>query len=184
MHKEGFSMYKTYKVALFSLAVTVAPLGASAATIAVQGGGPYDVTSDSLFTGIVESTADGAGSYILDFFTPGPTVDAIADAAVTEATTNSSFTGLTMSWIDGLNLNTLVSAAGVDTLSTSFNTVFPVQQLRFDWTDSVNEAGFRFDVETTVAAVPLPASILLFGSALAGLGIFGRRRKWAEGVTA
>lgn len=173
-----------YKVALFALAAMVAPIGVSAATVTVEGGGPYDVTSDTFFTGIVQSSADGAGSYVVDFFTPGDTVTAIADAAVTAGTVNISFTNLTMSWIDGLNLNTLVSSTGVDSLSTVFDTSFPLQQLVFEWTDSDNQAGFRFDVETSVAAVPLPASLILFGSALAGLGIFGRRRKWTGGVPA
>ncbi|MEI4234761.1 VPLPA-CTERM sorting domain-containing protein [Roseovarius sp. D22-M7] len=156
-----------------------APLGASAATVTVDDGTLYDLTCDTLFTGIVTSSADDAGSYTVRFFTPGATVNAVADAAATAATISSSFTNLTTSWIDGLKLNTLVSATGVDTLSTTFNTDFPRQRLFFAWTDSVKEAEFRFDVETTVAAVPLPASILLFGNALAGLGIFGRRRKWA-----
>lgn len=173
-----------YKAAVFSLFAITAPLGASAATIAVEGGGPYDVTSDTLFTGIVTSSADGAGSYILEFFTSGPTVFAVADAAVTQATVSSSFTDLEMSWIDGLNLNTLNSAAGVDTLTTEFNEDFPVQQLRFDWSNSVAEAGFRFDIETDVTPVPLPASILLIGTALAGLGLFGRRRKQPDGAAA
>ena len=34
-------------------------------------------------------------------------------------------------------------------------------------------------VQVAVSAVPLPASVLLFGSALAGLGLLGRRRKVA-----
>lgn len=173
-----------YKAAVFSLFAIAAPLGASANTIAFEGGGPYNISSDSLFTGIVTSSADGAGSYILDFFTPGQTVVGVADAAVTQATIDSSFTDLSMSWIDGRSSNTLDSAAGVDTLTTEFNDEFPVQQLRFDWSDSVAEAGFRFDVETDVTPVPLPASILLIGSALAGLGLFGRRRKQPVGVAA
>ncbi|MFW2545250.1 VPLPA-CTERM sorting domain-containing protein [Primorskyibacter sp. 2E107] len=166
-----------HKIALFTLAAIIAPLGVSAATIAAEGGGPYDVTSDTLFTGIVTSSGDGAGSYILDFFTSGATQEAVANAAVTEATINSSFTDLSMSWIDGLALNTIVSAAGVDQLTTVFNGMYPVQQLRFDWTDSVNGAGFRFDVTTTIAAVPLPASALLLLTAFAGAGFAGRKRK-------
>lgn len=165
---------------LCTLAALVAPLGVSAATIAKEGNGPYDVTSDTLFTGIVESSADGAGSYVLDFFTSGAMVTAVADAAVTEATIASSFTGLTMSWIDGLELNTLVSAAGVDELTTVFDSGFPVQQLRFDWTNSVDGAGFRFDVTTT--PVPLPASAVLIGTTLAGLGFLGRRQRRAKAM--
>lgn len=166
---------------LYVCALTVAPLSASAVTTAVQGGGPYDVASDTLFTGVVESTADGPGSFILDFFTSGNRVVAIADAAVTDATVDTSFGNLSMSWIDGLELNTLVSATGVDTLTTVFDETFPVQQLRFDWTDSISEAGFRFDVETSISEVPIPASILFLGSALAGFGYLGRRRRGGLG---
>jgi hypothetical protein len=168
------------KIALFTLAAAIAPFGVSAATIAVEGGGPYDVSTETLFTGIVVSSADGAGSYVLDFFTSGPDVTAVADAAVTEATIDTSFTDLTMSWIDGLNLNTLVAATGVDTLTTAFNSGFPVQKLVFEWSDSDVGAGFRFDVETT--PVPLPASVLLLGAAFAGLGVATRARKSGAAV--
>lgn len=165
-------------LALFTVAAVIAPLGVSAAVV-TEGGGPYDVSSEALFTGVAVSDAGGAGSYILDFFTPGVTIDAEADAAVTQATVNQSFTGLSMSWVDGLALNTIVSASGVDTLSTVFDMTFPTQQLRFDWTDSVAGQGFRFDVTTTggVSTIPVPASLLLLLSGIGGLGLFGARRK-------
>jgi hypothetical protein len=41
-----------------------------------------------------------------------------------------------------------------------------------DWND--NLAGYRLNV--TTSAVPVPAAVWLFGSALAGMGIIGRRR--------
>ena len=170
-------MHFMRNLALSSCLVVMAPLVASAATVVAEGGGPYDVTSDVLFTGIAQSSADGAGSYTIDFFTPGNAVLAIADAAVTQATIDTSFTDLTMSWIDGLNLNVLVAATGVDTITTAFDTSFPTQQLRFDWTDSNDQAGFRFDVATQVAPVPVPASFLLLGSTLAAFGFFARRRR-------
>lgn len=173
-----------YKAAIVSVFAITAPLGASAATEVFNDGVINDITSDTLFTGIVESFSDGPGSYVVRFETPGATVFAIADAAVTDATVATSFTNLTMSWIDGLNENTLVSATGVDTLSTTFNTAFPRQRLVFDWSDSDVGAGFRLDVQAPVSAIPLPASILLMGSALAGLGLFGRRRKQMGGATA
>ena len=174
-------MNSTTKILMSACIAVMAPLAAAAATVVTDGGGPYDVTSDTLFTGIAQSSADGAGSYVIEFFTPGATVRAVADAAVTVATVNESFANLTMSWIDGLNLNTLVSAAGVDTLTTVFDTTYPVQQLRFDWTDSDAQAGFRFDVQTDVqtgvAPVPVPASVLFLAPVLAGLGFAGRRRR-------
>lgn len=80
-----------------------------------------------------------------------------------------------MSWIDGVNLNSIVSATGVDTMTSVFDGGFPVQQRVFAWSNSVAEAGFRFDVETT--PVPLSASVLRLGAAFAGLGVVSRARK-------
>lgn len=166
------------KLVLFAVVAVVVPLGVSASVV-TESGGPYDVTSDVLFTGIATSDAGGAGSYVVSFFTPGASVTAVADAAVTQATVDASFTDLTMSWIDGLALNAIVSASGVDTLSTVFDMTFPVQQLRFDWTNSVAGQGFRFDVttEAMVSTIPVPASILLLLSGLGGLGLLGARGK-------
>lgn len=166
--------------ALLFATLFLAPAIAPAATIVVEGGGPYDVTSDTLFSGIAISFTGGAGSYTIDFFTPGAVAGAVADAAVTSAAISTLFTDLTMSWIDGETLNTLVQAPGIDTISTIFSGAFPTQQLVFSWSDSVQLAGFGFDVSTETASmpqpIPLPASVLLLGAALGGLGVLGRRR--------
>lgn len=161
-------------------AILLAPAVAQAATIVVEGGGPYDVTSDTLFAGVASSFTGGPGTYILDFFTPGATVGAVADVAVTAAAINTLFTDLTMSWIDGATLQTIVQAPGIDTLSTVFSTAFPMQKLEFSWSDSVQFAGFGYDVTTTMASdpnpIPLPASILLLGAAFGAIGLAARRR--------
>jgi hypothetical protein len=172
-------MRHIHKFLLTSCVLAMTSFGAAAATIVTDIDGPYDITSDTLFTGIVQSLSDGAGSYVIDFFTPGATTVAVADAAVTAATVNTSFINLTMSWLDGLEMNTLVSAAGVDTLTTLFDGTFPVQQLVFEWTDSDDQAGFRFDVEANVSAIPLPAGFLLLGSGGALFGLLGWRRRMA-----
>lgn len=167
------------KKALLFAAIMLAPAMASATTIVVEGGGPYDVTSDTLFTGIVISFAGGPGTYTVDFVSPGAAIAAIADAAVTTADIDTIFTDLTMSWLDGASLNTLVLSPGIDTLSTVFSGAFLSQRLQFSWTDSVQLAGFGYDVSTAPAPVPLPASVLLLGAALAGLGLLRRRRNAA-----
>lgn len=166
-----------YALVLSACVMASLPVAAMSATVVNNVDGPYDIASDTLFTGIAESSADGAGSYIVEFFTSGASIGAIADAAVTTATVNASFTDLTMSWIDGLNFNTIVAVAGIDTLSTVFDAIYPVQQLRFDWTDSVAAAGFRFDVTAAMTAVPVPGALLLLGSGGALMGLFGWRRR-------
>lgn len=169
------------RLALLTAMALAAPFAVSAATVTQQGGGPYDITSDTFFTGVVNSGGGGPGSYTVDFFTPGDTRIAEADAAVTAGTVNISFTGLMMSWVDGLNMNTLVSSTGVDSLTTTFDSTFSVQQLRFDWTNSDADQGFRYDV-TTTTVIPLPASVLLLGTALAGFGVFRRRQRATDGA--
>lgn len=152
------------------------PVAANASTVVVQGGGPYDVQSDNLFFGVVSTNAGGAGSFTVDFFNSSGSVIAIADAAVTSAAVDTLFTDLTISWLDGLTLNTLVQSAGIDTLTTEFSGLFQAQRLAFTWSDSTAGAGFGFDVETS--EIPIPAALPLFLSALFGLSFAsGRRRK-------
>ena len=170
------------RLAVCAVVALFVPMAAVASTDVDNSNGPFDVTSDTLFTGAVDSGAGGAGSYIVEFTWPGgPSVLGIADAAVTNATVQDSFTGLMMSWIDGASLNSITSTTGVDSLSTLFSEANPIQQLRFDWTDSVSNQSFRFDVTTSVetGVIPLPASFLLLGTALAGFGVL-RRRKHSE----
>lgn len=166
---------------IIAACVALSPMAANASTVVVQGGGPYDVQSDNLFFGVVSSTAGGAGSFTIDFFNPSGSVTAVADAAVTSAGIDTLFTDLTISWLDGVTLNTLVQAPGIDTLTTVFSDMFQSQRLVFTWSNSVAGAGFGFDVDTSV--VPIPAALPLFLSALFGLGFARRRGRAAAKLT-
>lgn len=161
------------KCLLFAV-LLLAPAVAPATTLVTQFGGPYDVTSDRLFTGVVTSAADGAGTYTVDFFSPSQVTKAVADVAVTSAAVTVVFKDLSMSWLDGESLNTLVQVPGIDTLSTVFHGAFMAQRLQFEWSDSTAGAGFGFDVTTT--PIPLPASVFLLAAALGGLGVVRSRR--------
>lgn len=67
-------------MAFFTIIALAAPLGLSAATVTEQGGGRYDITSDTFFTGTANSGTGGAGSHSVELFTPGPFRIAKADA--------------------------------------------------------------------------------------------------------
>lgn len=165
------------KFLLSTVCATLLPVAANASTVVIQGGGPYNVQSDNLFFGTVSSNAGGAGSFTIDFLNSSGAVLATADAAVTSAAVNTLFTGLTISWLDGSTLNTLIQAPGIDTLPTVFSGIFQSQRLVFDWSNSVAGAGFGFDVATQLSEIPVPAALPLFLSALFGLAFASGRRR-------
>jgi len=165
------------KIAILAAFLAYLPVAGFASTLVNETGGPFDVQTDSLFFGVALSGAGGPGTFTIDFINPSGSVTAIADAAVTTQAVTNIFVGLTMSWLDGVSLNTLVQAAGIDTLTTVFSTGFQSQRLQFEWADSPAGTGFGFDVRTTASAVPVPAALPLFAASLVGLGLMSRRRR-------
>lgn len=165
------------KTTLLAGALAFAPFAASAVTLVEEGAGPFDVTADTLFTGVVKSLAEGPGIFSINFFAPGGSTDATADVAVTFESVMTIFSDLTMSWVDGVTQNTIVQSPGIDTLTTVFVAPNLLQQLQFSWSGSTLGAGFGFDVVTAVSQVPLPAPLLLLLSAIAGLAFLSRGRR-------
>lgn len=149
---------------------------AEAATLVAEGGGPYDITTDSLFFGTVESASGEAGSYIVDFTSSTDPLAATASASLTGDVLDATFTNLTMQWQDtdsGTSLATASVEAPVTRLDTVFGEPNLDQSLVFNWEDSVEGAGFDFDVNP----VPLPAGAWLLLSALGGMGALQYRRR-------
>ena len=160
---------------LLAVAMLALPSALSASTAVVEGGGPYDILSDTLFTGVATTGLGGAGTYTVDFV--GDDAWANAEAAVTIADIGVVFNDLTVTWLGAETPVTLVIAAGLTDLATVFSAGFNAQSLQFEWTDSDAGAGFGFDV--TTAPIPLPASALLLFGAVGGLGAMRRNRKSA-----
>lgn len=149
---------------------------AEAATIVMEGGGPYDITSDDFFFGNV-SSAGGAGTYSVAFTSSVDPLDAIANASVTVLVAGL-FDDLIVEWRDTVTTAVLASevvVAPTVAIQTTFGTPNLDQTLVFSWSASDVGAGFDFDV----SAVPLPAGGLLLLTALGGMAVVRRRRKAA-----
>lgn len=61
-------------------------------------------------------------------------------------------------------LNLVLPTSGVYTIAVGGESGFPLEGL------------FAYNMDVSITPVPLPAAFWLLGSALAGLGVFGRRR--------
>ena len=191
-------MIRTLKYVAVAAVMAVLPMTASAAIVGdITTGNPFANTS-------FDNTAVGATTSMGDVVNLPTTVQAIfqdeaagfldfeltntsglgqnfAVASLSVLQTSAVFAGgITFEWLAGLSavtiaegdatpspaptITTFLAAGASDILRVTFGEVGPKGQASFDF---------------TVQAVPLPASLLLFISALGGMGLIARRRKAA-----
>jgi len=175
----------------FAVACTVAaaPMAASAVT-ALADGDTNAILSDDNFIFVaspINGAADVGGDleFLFHFTHAGPpNANAFATQVVLDGEAGGSTTGGLVEWVEtstiGLIENILKSAALPDDTVVNLNTVLPPDQtLRISFTSVSGAPQLTVSVSGEEAAVPLPAPVLLFGSALAGLGFMSRRRKQA-----
>jgi len=153
--------------------------GANAAVF-VGCGDATGIASGDLFLGAVVS-GGGSGSCAIDFTSSEDPLGASAAATISVGNL-AQWSDLTVSWLSGATVLASASVAAPEiVLATVFTVPNLVQTLVFEWSNVILPTGadvIGFDFE--VAAVPLPPALLLFGSAMAGIGFLSRKRKKNE----
>lgn len=157
-------------------AAAVLPMTASATTVFADGGTTSVGAGDSVSGFFLALGDGGAGTYEHTFQLDD---EGDGSARVTiDASLIASFAGLVAEWLesDGTTVvNSAVITDEITTLTTTFEDPGTLTQiLRLSWDESIKGTGF--DGTITVSTVPVPAGLLLMGTALAGLGMTRRKK--------
>lgn len=179
-----------FKTMVAAAAVAITPMVANAATF-VEDGGTYSIGPGDEFFGDVEK-AKTIDFWSVKFESTTDPLDSNASATIGDVTFKQ-FTDLTLWWIsasdwDGTEANLAAAAANaldsvaITPLLTQLSTTFESpddmdQYLVVTWSSATKKAAF--DIEITTSPIPLPAGVLLMGTALAGFGVMRRRKKAA-----
>lgn len=164
--------------------VAVAPFAANAFSVNpsanIADGGSYEIANGPYYWDATFTGADGSGSVSFSFTnTTGSDAHLqIADGTVGQSNAGRFANGVTASWANGESAfipGSNTSVGGGWSIST-FIADNATDVLTISWAGA---QGFKSDIDFTIAAVPLPAGVLLLGTALVGMGAFGARRKTA-----
>lgn len=176
-----------FKAILTATAMTLFGSIANAAVLdSTHAGGNFDLLADfySFQDTFPDGTAGATLSFTFDNTSATGAVVTVSSASIAQLP-NAYFTdGATVSWSgagvvtsaaqgvgSGGNVQFFLGAGDSDTLNITFgNVVVGANQPNPD---------VDFLVSASLAPVPVPASILLMGTALAGLGVMRRRKKAA-----
>lgn len=125
-----------------------------------------DVTISEVFASSLDGAFTTTGDFLVDFGIPG----GLAQIAV--STGSAFFSPLLLSFNGALPTDISNGGTFVFSLLAGVSNTFSI-------TGNVTTNGVKGSYDIAISAVPLPPALLLFGTALAGMGLLRRKRSAA-----
>lgn len=164
------------KTVVLAATLAVAPFAANAFSVGagsnLSNGGNYNINSGPFFWDATFTAADGPGSVSFSFANSGGTGQTVGVTQGTVLQFSGQFNGLTVAWGNGTSQSVAAGQNAIINVS-SFLANNAVDMLTISWG---NVTGVKANIDIDVAAVPVPAGILLLGTALVGMGALTRRK--------
>ena len=184
-----FSFGVTAAAALFALSTAASAVTVIATAVIGDADpvedGVVDISVDDIFTVQIATDAADVGSGADEFSFGFEATEALITVETNSLNPIEGFLVPTVIWSTGINGTGTVlgvlngTSAGVD--SGSLRQRFEIGDIFYLTAafDDVLAAGADFDIRLEASPVPLPAGVLLMGTALAGFGVARRRKSKA-----